>query len=335
MEVNSVVSAIRESTKSDQTETNIKQEFEDDNKVIIPPDFHDAINTVKQEVNDEWEREQEWGQDHLDYPIVQEVKFKQESQESSSYDPQEARVHERSSDESEEMQDIQTIYVEMKKARPTKSDAFNEIEKIRTSELNKIYNSISGRKDVAFKAVLRKAKKYYFTLIKGQQDFSKYLIGDSKNITLIYAACESLRDGTFFSDNYEQECREIDKKIKVESRGLNYSLKYLNYYIEDFWLLLPFYLMVLSFPTDLKKWIEEQQEVEETCEFIPEKLAQIPTLILKTLDKFSMKNLHSMLMIPQFDFLIKFYIEKQYSMEKGDDNEAVSEYLLKFNSFCI
>ena len=69
--------------------------------------------------------------------------------------------------------------------RPNKSEAFNEIEAIRCGDLNSIYNKINGRKDIAFKALLRKAKKYYFVLIKNQEEFREILIGDSKNITLI------------------------------------------------------------------------------------------------------------------------------------------------------
>lgn len=63
-----------------------------------------------------------------------------------------------SSDDESDSQSAHGILINMKQARADRTEAFNEIEMIRNSELNSIYNRIVGRKDIAFKAVLRKTK---------------------------------------------------------------------------------------------------------------------------------------------------------------------------------
>jgi len=155
-------------------------------------------------------------------------------------------------------------------------------------------------------------------------------VGDSKNITLIYAACEQLwNDTDLFTSNNRNK---IKSEIKQEECSDNVAEYFNNDKESDFRLMLPFYMLWFSFPTDLKNWINENKEDEEAKLVISPSLMRVPELILKTLDKFSMKSLHKMLMIPELNFLIKFYVERKHFPSQNGPDRSVHEYILKYNN---
>lgn len=157
-------------------------------------------------------------------------------------------------------------------------------------------------------------------------------MGDSKNIPLIYAAWEHLWNKTDLFSNYRSAETGVKVEVKEEVTEKSASFTYIEKPPNDFKLLLPFYIMCLSFPTDLKNWIQDQKENQDSNPFVSPRLIRVPELVLKTLDKFSMKNLHQMLSIPQLDFLIKFYLENEELKYAKNKTNAVFEYILKFTT---
>ena len=156
------------------------------------------------------------------------------------------------------------------------------------------------------------------------------MIGDSKNIILIFAACNELwNNSNIFStyifkylkskheNNEEPEWKDFRREILKEKSNFTFNL--------------PYFMMWFAFPTDIKKWVKDQQMNSETKNLISMNLSVVPEIILQTLDKFSMKNLHKLLSYSELDFLIKYYMGKR-NLNFSVNTNAACEYLVKFQN---
>ena len=172
--------------------------------------------------------------------------------------------------------------------------------------------------------------RFYFVLIKRFKKYRDFMVGDSKNITLIFAAWNELWNNSHIFQKYINKYLESNYDIKEEFEWKDRK-RQISQGREHFTFTLPYFMMWFAFPTDIKKWVRDQQHNPEEKDLVSERLSIVPEIILLTLDKFSMKNLHKLLSYPELDFLIKYYLNKR-NLDFSVSANAASEYLVKFKN---
>lgn len=132
------------------------------------------------------------------------------------------------------------------------------------------------RKDVVFKSIFRMMRRYY---------------------------CQLLESTTGY--NRKEKCLKVKHKDLLKS--LLKGMPMLNF--SDFAPNMAFYFGAFAYPSDLRKILEESKQQFRTQNEVLSQAMFIVELVDNCFNRFSKKILNDILSVPQFSFLIHYYLE--------------------------
>jgi hypothetical protein len=131
------------------------------------------------------------------------------------------------------------------------------------------------RKDVVFKSIFRMMRRYYCKLLETTTGYNrKEKCLKSKHKELIKSLVEGMH------------------KLNFQELGIN----------------MPFYFGAFAYPSDMRKILEESKQQFRTQNEILSHAIYIVELVDNCFNRFSKKVLNDLLAVPQFSFLIHYYL---------------------------
>lgn len=160
-----------------------------------------------------------------------------------------------------------------------RKDTMEETPKLKNKSLREVEptNFLSlKRKDVVFKSIFRMMRRYYWKLLETTTGYNrKEKCLKSKHKELIKSLVEGMN------------------KLNFNELGIN----------------MPFYFGAFAYPSDMRKILEESKQQFRTQNEILSQAIYIVELVDNCFNRFSKKVLNDLIAVPQFSFLIHYYLK--------------------------